>query len=168
MPNLEPPDTFYLSAAIGWLELGNLKEAEAEWAKINPAQQNRAEVLEVRWQILASANQWAEALKIARQLIGLKPDKASHWIHQAYALRRVTGGGLQAAFDALLPALEKFPKEPIIPYNLACYLAQLGQLDPAWQWLKRAMAMAKPAAVKRMALADPDLAPLWVRLRAKS
>jgi hypothetical protein len=34
------------------------------------------------------------------------PDDAFGWLHQAYALRRITGGGIQAAWDALLPAAD--------------------------------------------------------------
>ena len=49
MQKLEPPDTHCFSAAIGWLELGNLAEAKAELAQISPAQQEHPDVLEARW-----------------------------------------------------------------------------------------------------------------------
>ena len=55
MQKLEPPDTHYFFAAIGWLELGNLTEAQAELAQVSPAQQEHPDVLEVRW--LFSAQQ---------------------------------------------------------------------------------------------------------------
>ncbi len=165
MPGLEPPDTFYLSAAVGWLELGNTMESEAEWARISPAQQGQPEVLEVRWQICAAAENWDKALAVATELLRLEPGKASSWIHHAYSLRRVSTGGLQAAFNALLPAFAQFPKEAIIPYNLACYTAQLNRLDEAWDWLGQAMKRSKRSAIKQMALADADLEPLWPRLQ---
>jgi hypothetical protein len=50
------------------------------------------------------------------------------WIHQAYALRRMTGGGIKAAWDARLPAADRFPSQPMIAFNLACYACQLGRL----------------------------------------
>jgi hypothetical protein len=66
----------------------------------------------------------------------------------------------------LRPAFEKFPKTSIIPYNLACYAAQFGRLEEAWQWLHKAMAAAGDAQhIKRMALADADLQTLWERIR---
>ena len=66
----------------------------------------------------------------------------------------------------LRPAFEKFPKETIIPYNLACYAAQMGRLDEAWEWLHKAMAAAESVnRIKQMALADPDLQPLLERIK---
>src|SRR5512136_1227844 len=128
---LEPPDTHYLSAAVGWLGLHNIAEARAELALIRVAQQNHPDVLEVRWQICADEQRWAEGLQIARALLNSAPERASGWLHQAYALRRVRDGGLKQAWEALLPAFEKFPKEPIIAYNLSCYACQMQELEAA-------------------------------------
>src|ERR1043166_9428290 len=54
MTRLEPPDTHHLSAAVGWLELGNPAEAGEEIARISPAALEHPDVLEVRWQICAN------------------------------------------------------------------------------------------------------------------
>jgi hypothetical protein len=75
------------------------------------------------------------------------------------------GGGLEAAWDALLPASEQFPKEPIIPYNLACYACQRQRLAEARTWLERAMRVGGREAITLLALKDPDLEPLWGELR---
>ena len=56
--------------------------------------------------------------KSRRALLRRAPSARSGWLHQAYALRRVPDGGVQKAWEALLPAFEKFPKEPTIPFNL--------------------------------------------------
>jgi predicted Zn-dependent protease len=160
-----PPDSHFFRAAIGWLELGNPREALVELNQIKSEYQSTMEVLEVRWQILAADKNWEEALTTARQLIAANPDQAVGWVHQAYALRRTNKGGLSVACEALLPAADKFPQEPIIPYNLACYAAQMGQLDQAWQWLRRAARIGKASKIKALALADPDLEPLWEKLR---
>jgi tetratricopeptide (TPR) repeat protein len=166
MPALEPPDSHHLSAAIGWLELGNPGEAEFELNRIAAARQEHPDVLEARWQTAAARQDWAAALRAAQRLMQAAPGRSSAWLHHAYALRRAPGGGLEQAWAALLPARAKFPKVALIPYNLACYAAQLGRLDQAWDLLHEAMERAgdlKP--VKAMALADPDLAPLWERIR---
>src|SRR5438445_7896764 len=126
---LEPPNTHHLSAAIGWLELGNHVEAGEELAKISLPFLEHPDVLEVRWAICAAGRSWEAALGAAELLLAKAPERVSAWIHHAYALRRVKTGGLQQAWEALRPAVEKFPKETIIPYNLACYSAQLGRLD---------------------------------------
>src|SRR5262249_26290660 len=99
-------------------------------------------------------------------LISVAPDRSSGWVHRAYALRRVKQGGLPLAWAALRPAFEKFPREEVIPYNLACYAAQFGRVDEAWEWLQKTIQAAPDASrIKERALADPDLQPLWDRIR---
>src|SRR6266487_2080763 len=121
MVPLGPPDAHFLSAAFGWFELGNLPEAKAELERIAPALRQHPLVLEIRWLIHAQEKNWEEGLVVACALVEAAPERPSGWLHRAYALRRVKNGGLQAAWDALLPAFDKFPGEPTIAYNLACY-----------------------------------------------
>ena len=161
MQTLEPPDAHHLSFAIGWMELGNAHEAHAELEKLTPAVGNHPDVLEVRWAICATERNWTSALHIAETLVETEPARASGWLHRAYALRRTPDGGLSAAWDALLPAVKRFPSESTIPYNLACYACQLGQLDEARAWLIRARSIGDKAHIKRLALADDDLKALW-------
>jgi hypothetical protein len=161
MTSLEPPEIHHLSAAVGWLGLGNVGEATVELAKIGPAFQNHPDVLELRWLICAEQSQWEEGLQIARSLLHHAPERSTGWLHQAYALRRVPEGGVKAAWKALLPAFDKFPKESIICFNLSCYACQMRQLDAARVWLKRALVLGGKARIKKMALADPDLQELW-------
>jgi tetratricopeptide (TPR) repeat protein len=162
---LEPPETHYLSGALGWLGLGNVAEAKAELGRIAPARQNHPDVLEVRWQICAEEKRWEDGLQVARALIHAAPERVTGWLHQAYALRRTARGGLQQAWDVLLPAFDKFAEEPIVSYNLACYACQLGQLESARSWLRRAVAVGGKDAIRRMALADADLQPLWEEIK---
>jgi hypothetical protein len=56
--------------------------------------------------------------------------------------------------------VDKFPKEPIIRYNLVCYACQLGDLKGAKEWLKKAFGTGNPTKMKLMALEEPDLEPL--------
>jgi tetratricopeptide (TPR) repeat protein len=168
MLKLEPPDNFALSAALGWLELGNAGEALAELDHISPSNQPHPAVLETRFAVLAELKQWDEALVTANELVRVLPNKAGGWLHRAYALRRASGGGLPQAWDALLPAAEKFPKQFLIAFNLACYACQMQRLDDARHWLKRAAEIGTEAKTLEMALADVDLEPLWPELRAKT
>ena len=164
MHRLEPPDTHYLSAAIGWLELGLPAEARAELARVTAPMQDHPDVLEARWQVAAEAKQWEEGLQVAQALLHQAPKRASGWLHQAYALRRVPDGGVAKAWEALLPASDKFPKEAVIPYNLSCYACQMKQFDAARLWLRRAVAIGGKERIKRMALQDSDLEPLWAEV----
>jgi hypothetical protein len=166
MSEIKPPDTHHLSAAIGWLELGNHVEAGEELAKISASFLEHPDVLETRWAVCAAGKSWEAAANAAELLLVKAPERASGWIHRAYALRRAPGGGLQKAWDALRPAFEKFPAESTIPYNLACYAAQSDRLDEAWEWLHKAMTAAGDINhIKQRALADADLEPLWDRIR---
>jgi tetratricopeptide (TPR) repeat protein len=165
MQPLEAPDIHHLSAAVGWLELGNLVEAEEDLNRISAMHQCHPDVLEVRWIILAQTHRWEAALGIARTLLKLAPNRSSAWLHQAYALRRAAKNGLKLAWDALLPAYEKFPREATIPYNLSCYACQLDQLEEARLWLQRALQIGNKDQIKRMALDDLDLQPLWKEIK---
>jgi Flp pilus assembly protein TadD len=168
MPKLEPPDAFALSAALGWLELGNAAEALAELEQITAGNQKHSGVLEVRWAALAELKQWEPALATACDLIQAAPENPSAWLHRAYALRRVPHGGLAAAREALRPAAEKFLQEPVIAFNLACYACQMGDLPEARQWLQRATAAGDAREIRQMALADADLAALWPEIHSSS
>jgi len=162
---LEPPDSHHLDAAVGWLGLGRADDARMELDLISAAQQQHPAVLDVRWTICAREQRWSDALEIARAELAAAPGSCSGWLHQAYALRRVPGGGLSQAWDALLPAAEKFPKQPVVAYNLSCYACQMQQLDRARHWLERAIQTGGKDAIQKMALADDDLKPLWAEIR---
>jgi hypothetical protein len=155
---LQPPDSHHLRAAEGWIGLGNWREASEELEAISPAQWAHPDVLEVRWHICAQAKKWDACLDVAEATIKLEPNDPGAWIHRSFALRRLKG--LQEALDQLVSAADRFPKVWVIPYNLACYCAQLGRLDESRAWLKRAISINEPI-VKRVALDDPDLEPLW-------
>jgi tetratricopeptide (TPR) repeat protein len=159
---LAHPDSFHLRAARGWLELGNPLEANEELEKIAPALGMHPDVLEVRWQISAKARQWEACIELAERIIALTPDNPFGWIHRSFALHELKR--TQEAWDNLIRVIKKFPKEAIIPYNLSCYACQLGNLQDALNWLRRAFAVGDGSKVKLMALADPDLEPLWDKI----
>ena len=134
-------------------------------AQISAARQEHPDVLELRWSLAAEQKRWEEALEVAQALLRRAPKRSSGGLHQAYALRRVPDGGVQKAWEALLPAFGKFPKEATIPFNLSCYACQLGQLEAARDWLARAVAVSGKEKVMAMALNDSDMKPLWDEIR---
>jgi tetratricopeptide (TPR) repeat protein len=149
-----------LSAAEGWIGLGNFAEAAAELDALPPALQKNPDVLDARWFIFTGAKNWPAGFNVGTTLIEVAPDIPNGWLHSAYSLRRADTGGLQAAWDLLFPALEKFPTCGMIAYNLACYACQLNRMDEAQSLLKRAMATDHKNTFKDMALNDADLEPL--------
>lgn len=157
---LAPPHSFQVQAASGWLELGNVSEAWNELQALPKSLRSHPHALDLYWQVYAAWNKWDRAHEVADRLVRDFPDESCGWVHRSYALRRLRGGGVRPALDALHPAADRFPDEPVIPYNLACYCAQLGELTEARKWLKRAMKAGDERVIHRMALADPDLQPL--------
>jgi len=156
----EPPDTFYLAAAVGWLELGNPGEAGAELDRISPALRGSPEVLSLRLSIYQEQGKWQETDTIARILIEVRPSEPAYWTTLAYAARRKPGGSIPEAKEILLKAAELFPRESLIFYNLACYESQLGDLTRAKEWLDKAFAAGDRKGLQKMAMDDPDLLPL--------
>ena len=159
LPPFEPPNIFYLQAAQGWLELGNHAEANLELNNVSPSSRNHPAVLELRWQIYAVEKKWEAALEIASMMIHLAPGYSVGWIDRSFALHELNR--TIEARDNLLPVVQKFPDEPILRYNLACYECRLGRLEQAKDWLEKAFRTGDARKIKSMALKDPDLEPLW-------
>jgi tetratricopeptide (TPR) repeat protein len=159
MKPLEPPDTLHLLAAQGWLELGNHIEANEELENITASLRAHPDVLKVRWEIYAAAKKWKATLDIAAALIQLDPDDPLGWVHRSYALHELKHTA--EARDNLLRVVDKFPASATMRYNLACYECQLGRLEQAKEWLKKAFALGDARKMKLAALDDPDLQPLW-------
>ncbi|MGA3265395.1 MAG: tetratricopeptide repeat protein [Verrucomicrobiota bacterium] len=158
MKPLQPPDSHHLLAAQGWFELGNHLEANEELEKVTPTLRAHPDVLELRWQIYAKEKKWEACVDIATAVIKLAPENCNGWVHRSFALHELKR--TKEAFDLLLPAADQFPRVWTVPYNLACYCAQLGRLDECQEWFKEAMAIDEQT-VKRAAIDDPDLKPLW-------
>jgi Flp pilus assembly protein TadD len=165
MAELESPDRYHLSAATGWLELGNPREARAELRHISPPHQQRPEVLELHWRICAEEKDWSTALAVARQLVEVAPEDPTGWIHQSYCLHELRR--TEEARTLLLGVAEQFSRISTVAYNLACYACQLDQPEEARRWLDRAIALIGKDRVKAMALADPDLAPMHEDIRGR-
>jgi predicted Zn-dependent protease len=134
IPQLEPPDSLHLRAAEGWLGLGDLDSASDELEQIQPQFRAHLAVWMVRCEIYAAAKKWNIVLPVADTLVHELPDSQTPWILRSFALHELKR--TQDAFDLLLPAVQKFPAEHVVRYNLACYACQLGKLKEASSPLK--------------------------------
>ena len=152
---LPHPDNFHIQAALGWMDLGNLVEARRELEQIAPAQRRHPDTMEVTWKLCGEEGDWNAALRVAEELVTVAPGRLSGWIDQSYALHELRR--TDEAYARLRTALERFPDEFVIPYNLACYRCQLGQTDEALRWLSCAVAVADQKTIRAMAADDPDL-----------
>lgn len=164
MRSLDPPDTHHLSAAQGWIDLGNPREAAGEWARLSATAREHPAALELLWRIQAEERQWPQALECAQRLLGLAPDNPTGWIQRSYALHEL--GRTSEAREKLVEAIRRFPVVSTIPYNLACYACRLGNLDEAREWLDRAVRLRSRKEIRAIALEDRDLESMWAEIRA--
>ena len=159
-------DTFHFNSSIGWMWLAHPGEALQELEQLTPEARLNPDALEIEWWIHAESKQWSAALKCAVKLAIQAPDRPSAWLNHAFSLRRAPGGSLLGALEILSRALPQFPSTALIPYNMACYLAQLGRLEEAWEALEKAKQVSsEPDTIHAMALRDEDLIPLHPRLQ---
>jgi tetratricopeptide (TPR) repeat protein len=145
-----------LTAASGFCELGLYQEALEELTGLPDTVKGEVAVLAAWLQIYQSWGKWAEEASVAERLIEKNPEEADWYVALAFATRR--GRGLAEAEAVLADAVERFPENATINFNLACYYAQLGELELARLHLGKAIAI--DSQFKAAALADPDLEPL--------
>lgn len=158
MKELPYPDRHHLLSAEGWLELGDIREAVRELGSISRSYQGHPDVLEVLWRLLAQKKSWDQAVEIAGELVKIAPDRVNGWVNQSYSLHEL--GRTQEAFEALKAVVARFPKDSIVPYNLACYACQLGDQVAAQKWILMATRLRPKEEIRAMGLDDPDLKPL--------
>lgn len=159
---LEPPDDFHLNAAEGWLELGNWLEANEELERITPTNRAHPNVLKLRWEIYGKAEKWEMAAEVGRGISVAWPENSWGFVHYAFALHELKR--TKEAWGVLIPVVDKFPDEPRISYNLACYCCQLGEMKDSLRWIEKAIAIAGKRDIRLMALEDDDLEPLWKQI----
>ena len=155
---LPQPDAFHAKAAVGWVELGNAREARKEFAEIAEAHRGHPDVLEALWSILVEERAWNAALAAAEKLVAAAPGRETGWIQQSFALHELKRTA--EAYERLVKVVGNFPRAYVLPYNLACYQCQLGNQQAALKWLREAAKRSDAKTIRVMGLKDPDLAPL--------
>lgn len=146
-----------LNAAIGYLGLGMADEAWAELEAIDAHHRGTLEVLKIRLEVCRALSSWELMAEIANHLHKAEPEDPGHPIDLAFAIRRAHGEDEAAA--VLEQARLSFPKEAILPYNLACYRAVRGRVAEAKQLLAEAFTL--DASLRITSLHDPDLVGVW-------
>ena len=154
---LEPENQRLLTAAQGFLELGLPLDANDEVESMDAEVRHVPEVLEVRVEIYRALKKWELMQTVAKKLTEAEPADSRWPLAWAYATRRAES--LDAARFILIAAWELHEKEPLIPYNLACYLCQMGKPEIAKDVIRHAFDL--DPNMRLMALDDEDLKPLW-------
>jgi Flp pilus assembly protein TadD len=97
------------------------------------------------------------ASAVASHLVKVEPQNEAWWINVAYSVRR--SEGVEKAEAILLRAQAIHPKIAMIAFNLACYASVTGRMEGAKGRLRRAIRLDQN--VRRLAVDDEDLRPLW-------
>jgi tetratricopeptide (TPR) repeat protein len=145
-----------LSYIQGYLELGMVAEAAAEFGRMPAPENTSTEAIALRLAILQEQRNWPVLRDAAAEFVLRVPEEAAAWVTWAYAARRAES--LAAAEKILLEAEGIHPVEPTIQFNLGCYACQRGDLPTARRRVDRAIALEPKFA--ESAKTDPDLAPL--------
>jgi predicted Zn-dependent protease len=146
-----------LQAAIGFLELGMWQEAADEIERLPPERRGNLDVLEVRIEIYREAKAWRLMEVVAREVLRQMPEHPTPWLHLAYAVRR--SQSLSAAKEVLKAAIDNFPDNAGIHFNLGCYACQMGDLETAKERVAEAVRLDDK--FKLAFLDEEDLKPIW-------
>jgi lipopolysaccharide biosynthesis regulator YciM len=159
---LDECDQRHLERAQGYAALGMFLEANEELEEIKPDVRCVPKVLIIRMAIYQGTARWSAMAVVANRLVEFDPSEPAYFINLAYALRR--SESLDAAHAILQRAEDLHPESAHVQLNLACYEAQLGNIEDAERHLGRAI--SKDPRFRRLALEDPDLEPLWHQIRS--
>ena len=144
---------WHFRAACGYAELGMTRESVAELNAIEPPNQNRPEVLQLRLHHLMRAQRWTSALRISQKLCRAAPDCSAGFLHAGFCLHEL--GKTAEAKKLLLKGPAALLKEPIYYYNMGCYEALLGNVKDARINLETSFRM--DSSFRELAKKDPDL-----------
>jgi Flp pilus assembly protein TadD len=142
-----------IQAACGYAELGMMRQSLAELDAVDPALQNRPEVLHLRLHHLMVRKSWARALRVSQQLCRVAPQCSTGFLHAGFCLHQL--GKTAAARKLLLSGPPTLRREPIYYYNMGCYEALLGNVEDARAHLQISFQM--DISFRELAKRDPDL-----------
>jgi Flp pilus assembly protein TadD len=147
----------HVIAASGYSELGMFDDAALALEEIESEDKTRKEVLGARVDLYMAAKKWDMAAAVASHLVKVEPEEAGWWINLAYAIRRCES--IEKAETILLRGRELHHDNALIEFNLACYASVTGRFEEARDLLRRAIELDEE--IRRLALDDDDLRPLW-------
>jgi Flp pilus assembly protein TadD len=104
------------------------------------------------WDITLAAENWDTAVAIAADLVKAEPKNPTTWILLAYAVGHA--GNVEQMETVLFKAQKWHPRDPLILFRLACCASVEAKL-------RLGNAIDLDESVRRLALGNEDLRPLW-------
>lgn len=152
-------DQSHLTAARGWLDLGDYDSATAELDAISAENKMGLEVLTLRWEVMMKAEKWELALLLGETVRRTAAEHPFGWHAAALALHKLgrtqEGYNLIGRFSGQVVSVD-------LAYTSARLACALGLRPQAAMGLELALRISPdPAKLKRMAQEEPDLQQLW-------
>ena len=146
-----------LQPFYGYLGLQMFADANDELENLCPEVKTHPVVLLARLELLMEMERWDDGIVLGESLCRLWPEEYEFWFKAAYCLHaeKRTLEAKKTLLSAPLPIRDT----ALYSYNLACYEAQLGELDTAKVLLDACF--RKDKCFRLDALEDSDLEPLW-------
>lgn len=146
----------YLRQAEGYLELGMAEKSLEVLSRLDDRGQRSAFALYLRGEALRRLDRCAEALEPLTLAAQSSPGNVPVYLALGWCHKRTAR--LDLAIEDLRRALEAEPADPLVHYNLACYLSLAGQKRQALSHLSQAVAM--DAQYRALADREPDFDPI--------
>jgi len=105
---------------------------------------------------LRALGRWEEALVPLRTVTESEPDRIEAWLGLGWCLKRL--GRLDDAIAELNRGILAAPRQPILHYNLSCYLSLDGSVQAAIEHLTQAIAI--DGRFRVLTEAEPDFDPI--------
>ena len=105
---------------------------------------------------LRALGRWHEALEPLSLAAEKNPQQLEAWLGLGWCLKRL--GRLNEAIGTLRKGLVGAPRQPILHYNLACYLSLAGSVQPAVEHLTQAISI--DGRFRDLTHVEPDFDPI--------
>ena len=141
-----------LEAADGYLLLEMPDHALRELDAVSDPEPVAFRYYQLRGEALRQKCRHEEALPAFERAHACRSDDLTVILGMAWCYKRT--GQLPKAIAAMEDAYQSHSDEPIVLYNLSCYLALAGQKEQALSWLGRALRMQP--SLRRLILDETD------------
>jgi Flp pilus assembly protein TadD len=142
--------------AEGYLELGLSQQACDTLARLGDPTQFGTTTLYLWGEALRGLERYQEAVAPLRKAAEAEPENIHVWLALGWCHKRT--GRIDLAIESMENALAADPADPLLHYNLACYLSLAGSKDRALGHLSEAV--SKDANYRLLAGTESDFDPI--------
>jgi tetratricopeptide (TPR) repeat protein len=161
-----------LRQAAGFLELGELllepdqpvppasvtvlEHALQTLENIEPPLRHEPETMLLEAETLRALGQFEAALPLFRRTAAAVPKRIEPWLGIGWCLKRLDR--LDEAIEQIRIGIQASPRQPILHYNLSCYLSLAGEVPTAIEHLTKAIALDR--RYRDLTQVEPDFDPI--------